>query len=173
MVSQMEGIINKVNSIILRSSAPSERSPTSAWKELTFSNAKSLESFQESGDIHVGDFKLYVTKIRESPPFQRQQPAEWGDRVCKSVTRGGEQGRFYPSWISPSWISLGFCPSFSPWVVLRFSHQKELVLPPLPSTVLPVLTTLLRVRATPPAAPPTAPPCPATTGTVLYLLHHT
>ena len=34
MVSQMEGIINKVNSIILRSSAPSERSPTSAWKDL-------------------------------------------------------------------------------------------------------------------------------------------
>ena len=35
MVSQMEGIIDKVNYIILRSSAPSERSPTSAWKELT------------------------------------------------------------------------------------------------------------------------------------------
>merc|ERR1719228_2683759 len=43
--------------------------------KVTFRNAKSLESFQESGEIHVGDFKLFVSKIQESPPFQGQQPA--------------------------------------------------------------------------------------------------
>ena len=50
--------------------------------EVTFKNDESLDAFQVSGELHVGDFILMVTKIKERKQEQistetPQQQSDW------------------------------------------------------------------------------------------------